>query len=357
MTIKPWGSWDRYYSESEQWNPKKVPRAKDWDDEGSFYPDADDEKVRKHWESLLKAIDPNAEERVTRTFKTWNLIVRDQLRNETGFRLTHGDQQANVPVRIVPGIPGPLLNPLWGARDEGYLLLHRNLIAKTKQGVGFVASNYSMVASFLDRPDALFHLEPENILDVKYVHELLHALDAELNKIGLLSKILKIEEDILGAYFFRKPQVRIYWLAIGIVALMLDVEIEALTLVVLAHELAHAYTHLGRDIDGRQWETGTFAKTDIHIVEGLAQYYTQSVCKKLAARFPSALKAFETLLEHQSAPYQCFEDWIKNRKDDPGEFVRQCMIQTRSVPCMDYGAFPGKSISPNPTEKPQTIKK
>ena len=32
-------------------------------------------------------------------------------------------------------------------------------------------------------------------------------------------------------------------------------DVEALTYVVLAHELAHAYTHLGRDIDGNAWDT------------------------------------------------------------------------------------------------------
>ncbi|CAG1022038.1 hypothetical protein MTYM_01444 [Methylococcales bacterium] len=342
MTIKPWGSRDRYYSEPEQWNPKKKPKTKDWDDEELFPPQPDAETVRKHWESLLKAIDPNAEERVTRTFRTWNLIVRDQLRNETGFRLTHGEQQVNVPVRIVPGIPAPLMTPLWDAREEGVLLLHRNLIEKATQGVGFVRMEFSLVTNFLHKKRAIPHLEPEFLLDIENVHGFLKTLDDELKKIDLLSKILKIEEDILGAYFFKKRQVQIYWLAIGIVALMLDVEIEALTVVVLAHELAHAYTHLGRDIDGRQWETETFAQTDIHIVEGLAQYYTQSVCKKLAARFPSALESFKTLLKQQSAPYQCFQDWIEDRKADPGEFVRQCMIQTRTKPFTNYDAFPGK---------------
>lgn len=341
MTIKPWGAADRYYSEPEQWKPKKKPKAQDWDDE-LFPPQPDAEAVRKHWESLLKAIDPNAEERVRRTFKTWNLIVRDQLRNETGFRLTHGDQQVNVPVQIVPGIPDPLLAHLWDAREEGFLLLHRNLIEKATQGVGFVGMEFSRVTNFLRKQKVIHHIAPEFLREIGSVHGFLWMLDAELKKIDLLSKILNIEEDILGAYFFRKRQVHIYWLAIGIVALMLDVEIEALTVVVLAHELAHAYTHLGRDIDGRQWDTETFAQTDIHIVEGLAQYYTQSVCKKLAARFPSALESFETLLKQQSTPYTCFGGWIEGRTD-PGEFVRQCTIQTRTKPFTDYDAFPGKS--------------
>lgn len=328
MAITPWGAQDRYYSEPEQWNPRKKPKADLWDEEAP-----------KHWENLLKAIDPNAEEKVTRTFRTWNLIIRDQLRNETGFRLTHGDQQVNVPVRIESGIPAPLIEPLWSAQKVGFLLLHRNLISKSKQGVEFIGKEFLKVTDFLlnlrskEEPEATWS-------EVNRVHGLLMALDGELNKVDLLKNILRIEQDILGAYFFRKPQIRIYWLAIGIVALMLDVEIEALTVAVLAHELAHAYTHLGRDIDGRQWETETFAQSDIHIVEGLAQYYTQSVCTKLAGRYPLALGAFNRLLEEQSAPYRCFGGWIEG-KNDPGEFVRHCLIQTRAQSLIDYDAFPG----------------
>jgi hypothetical protein len=61
---------------------------------------------------------------------------------------------------------------------------------------------------------------------------------------------------------------------IGITARALGVSPDALTIVVLAHELAHAYAHLGRDIDNERWETEQFAKSDIDIVEGLAQFYT-----------------------------------------------------------------------------------
>lgn len=336
MNTTEWGSSNRHYSKDVNRNVRT-----EKDDLAYFedYPDA--KALQIHWEGLLKEIAPDAEERVTRTFKTWNLIVRDQLRNETGLRLSHGDQQVSVPVRIEPGIPEPLLIPLWDVRDIGFLLLHRNLISKAKQGVEFVVNNFSMVTGFLDDQGLISKLEPEFILDVNSVYDLLKKLDAELKKVDLLSRILRIDEDILGAYYFRIPQVRIYWLAIAIVALMLDVEIEALTLVVLIHELAHAYTHLGRDIDGRQWETKTFAETDIHIVEGLAQFYTNSVCKKLAARFPSALNTFNSLLEKQSQPYTCFQAWIDVRKNDPSEFIRQCMIQTRTIPYKKYDLFPG----------------
>jgi len=90
-----------------------------------------------------------------------------------------------------------------------------------------------------------------------------------------MERIFDIREDVLGAYYFRIPEIRLYWVVIGIVARAIGVSVEALTVVVLAHELAHAYTHLGHDIDNERWETERFARTELDIVEGLAQFYTQ----------------------------------------------------------------------------------
>ena len=149
MNTTEWGSNNRYYSKNGHENVNRH-WSKNTDDSELLFNLPDSNELRIHWENLLKSIAPDAEERVTRTFKTWNLIVRDQLRNETGFRLSHGDQQVSVPVRIEQGIPEPLLIPFWDVRDIGFILLHRNIISKAKQGVGFVEKEFSMVKGFLD---------------------------------------------------------------------------------------------------------------------------------------------------------------------------------------------------------------
>ena len=89
---------------------------------------------------------------------------------------------------------------------------------------------------------------------------------------------------------------------IAMVAAMLDVRIEDLTVVVLAHELTHGYTHIGRDIDGLQWADDVFCRTDRAIVEGLAQFYTEVVTNKIALRSPGPKLAYERLLGLQSGP-------------------------------------------------------
>jgi len=60
---------------------------------------------------------------------------------------------------------------------------------------------------------------------------------------------------------------------------MLDVSVDGLTIVVLTHELVHAYTQLENDIDNEQWETGAFAAADLKVVEGLAQFIRE-LCAK-----------------------------------------------------------------------------
>lgn len=138
-----------------------------------------------------------------------------------------------------------------------------------------------------------------------------------------------IDIDILGAYFFRKSTVRLYWKVIGLFAGLLEVAIQDLTVVVLIHELAHAYSHVGRDIDGKQWETGLFAETDADIVEGIAQFYTWVVSDKLSDRAPGVKNAFEALLSKQGGPYVANCGWIEDTARI-GEVMRDCLIETRS---------------------------
>ena len=144
---------------------------------------------------------------------------------------------------------------------------------------------------------------------------------------------------MFGAYFFRNAEVHLYWMPLTIGAAVLGVPLEALTLVVAIHELAHAYTHLGRDIDGARWDTEAFSKTDVHIVEGLAQFYTEAICKKLMARQPTAHTAFESLLEAQSEAYNAYREWIPKSSPLAGELLRAAMIECRVRRIIDHSAF------------------
>ncbi len=73
----------------------------------------------------------------------------------------------------------------------------------------------------------------------------------------------------------------------------------------------------------------SFASADVDIVEGLAQFYTDSVCSVLAPRMPDARAAYEKLLEHQSGPYRAHLAWGA-REPEVREVVRASMIECRS---------------------------
>lgn len=94
-TVRSWGHPGRYYSVGafkagvgEKKDPASLARAREI-------------------EAFLNARDQEIPKKVERTFRQWNLIIRDYLRNETGLRLTFGDSTQSVPVRIIPGLPKP----------------------------------------------------------------------------------------------------------------------------------------------------------------------------------------------------------------------------------------------------------
>jgi hypothetical protein len=280
--------------------------------------------TRERWAELLEKARPGVRETVGRTYRQWNNILRDYVRIETGLRLTVGDDAQAVPVKIDGGMPVPFVDILRRFEGLEWLVLNRPMLANAAAGVSFLDANYLNVHGLFQHPP--IPAGPEAVAQVR------HTLDAVIKKLDELKavdQIVGINEDVLGAYFFLIPEVRLYWMVIGIVATALGVSLEALTVVVLTHELAHAYTHLGRDIDSEQWDREDFAAADLDIVEGLAQFYTQVICQRLQYRMPAAMEAYQALLEKQSEPYRAHEKWVGNG-ERAGEIVRVSMIECRS---------------------------
>ena len=110
----------------------------------------------------------------------------------------------------------------------------------------------------------------------------------------VLDELKEIHEDILGVYRFATrvgASIEIYWMANALVAGALGVRVEDLAVVTLAHELAHGYTHQGRDIDGLSWADDGFARSALEVKEGLAQFYTAVVAERLGSRAPGVFAA------------------------------------------------------------------
>jgi len=286
---------------------------------------------------VIKPLIPaDAEERVGRSFKQWNQVIREHIRNETGLKLAEGDSRYAIPVKVVEGFPLKLAK-LIGGRDDP--ILWRLIVGQPKLG-GIVEG-----LSFLLPHWPAFEKWPALPANAKDCEAALHwtlevatALQqASLTK-QVRDQIIAIDEDILGVYRFtpQASSVELYWMPIAMVAAMLDVRIEDLTLVVLAHELAHGYTHIGRDIDGTKWDFNGFAKSEVGVIEGLAQFYTQVVTQRIAGRTPGAKTAYDQLLTLQSGPYLVHKEWLKDDTRQRGESVRFAMISARNRGAIKY---------------------
>lgn len=277
-------------------------------------------------QNLLDEADATMRDRVERVVKQWNAIIREHLRNETGLRLSSGGVTQQVPVRVVDGLPRPL-GPVIDYIDGWVLRLlrHRKTFPHAIDLLGDVGAFYEPINDWLQSQQVT---TPASKDEVSHVRELLVQLQKHLPLPKIKERIRKINTDVLGAYFFRVPKIEIYWMAIGLYAQITESSVEGLTVTVLAHELAHAYTHLGFDIDQEQWDTEAFAKTDLCIVEGLAQFYTAIVGLRLAEKLPEADAAYKAFLDLQSGPYRAHLAWAKSL-DEACEVVRTAMLETR----------------------------
>jgi hypothetical protein len=302
---------------------------------------------------LLEVIPSDTERVVTRARDETNQAVRERLRQLTGFRFGGSrkrtdDEQADVmPVRVglVPGLPSQLADASIG-EDEwalSLLALHRPALQQLKTGG---ENLLTIVPQLLQDPvGARLIAKREESLrtTINLSEELLRAVAT----FDLAKRILAVEGDVLGAYFppqkkwydVKSPHIELYWAVIGLVAQLIGASAASLTVVVLAHELAHAFTQVGADIEGYRWELETFHAAELSLKEGIAQYYTALACERLQRVAPGAKPAYEALLEKQPAPYQTHIPWLEGHRE---EEVRLALVQARRsdvTKAEDFGAL------------------
>jgi hypothetical protein len=102
---------------------------------------------------------------------------------------------------------------------------------------------------------------------VEAVHQFAEELLQVLNRFNLVKQLYEIDDHILGCYDARAGEIYLYWGVIGLVARQLSISVEDLAVVVLGHELGHAYTHQGADIEGHRWPTGFFTGSAPELLE------------------------------------------------------------------------------------------
>jgi len=133
--------------------------------------------------------------------------------------------------------------------------------------------------------------------------------------------------DVLGIFSATRHTIEIYAQVIAYYSIKLGIAAEDLAFVVLTHELAHAYTIAGYDINGSR---GSMMENlyvwDTDVIEGLAQYYTDAICNQMKDN-PEFKTAFDKLSIGQTLPYRWYQDWFNKSKNHEG--LRTLMIRYR----------------------------
>lgn len=287
---------------------------------------------------LLKRVPKEVEDRVRATRDRARTVLRDAIRAECRLSMkTEAEDtggSAQVPIEVSAGYPEVLTAVKFPDELRHILLLtrYRRSLANVAAGTEGVLQLYESLSDLPDSRDWTY-IHPSDITDTReWVQEMLRRLEMH-DPVG---KILAVNDDILGAYIYRadvqdefatnNARIALYWCVIGLVSDWLGCSVEDLTVVVMAHELAHAYTQLGADIEGRRWPSHHFGKAETELKEGLAQFYTMRALQRLQGRFPGAIDAFETLLAKQPDPYHAHEPWVDHFSP---EAVRQAMLEVR----------------------------
>ena len=293
---------------------------------------------------LTRQLPEGTEARVERTVQQMRAKLRAAMDGETRLKLTRMSHESEkevglpIPIQIFSGYLKEVKEVLDSVEDlELWMLVtkYRGALRATSGALPQLKAFREQLQSIAKADKLLENVPSTETLDSlqKWLEKCLEQEEEGANPIA---KILKIEDDILGVYRCyqdgseERPntaQIRIYWAVIGLVALDRGWDVEALTIVVLTHELGHAFTQLGADIDGRRWAPQVFAGAELSLKEGLAQYFTGRVLEKIKRSHPKALKVFDELTKCQSKPYQVHKAWASKSP----ESVRRAMVEVRRL--------------------------
>ena len=136
-------------------------------------------------------------------------------------------------------------------------------------------------------------------------------------------------DNLLGAYFPEKVEIVLYSHMIEYAARDLGINKNDLSTVVYIHETVHAYSHIGKDCDGRLWSDYSlpqsnqpdFYPSKIH--EAIAQFYTYKLLEILNDK--KLMQTFLTLEQHSLEVYRAW----RSTENYSLEEMRKVLIDLR----------------------------
>lgn len=274
---------------------------------------------------LRDVLTAQARDVVSGTVKRWNSVLRTEVRAATALKLSDDNGQTTVPVTVIDGIPTALAEvtdqiDAW----RWWLALHRPALERTREGLQFMLEQADVLADHLGET-------AESMEGVATSLALIQSILKQPAEADIFDRFKMIEEDVFGAYWISASKIQIYWMPLAIFAPLFGVSLSTLTISVLCHELVHAYTHRGVDTSGDSWSTDHFIQTDLHVTEGLAQYYTEHILQHLGGHVPDGLDTFLKKTSKQAAPYTTYQNWLGQGKQPSPEAVRLAMLEFRNA--------------------------
>jgi hypothetical protein len=136
-------------------------------------------------------------------------------------------------------------------------------------------------------------------------------------------------DNLLGAYLPGRVQIVLYRQMIESAARDLGADEEALGTVVYIHETVHAFSHVGKDRDGRFWADLSLPISDqpdfmlVRPHEAIAQYYTYKLLARLHDE--KLMKAFQSL---EQASLDVYRAW-RSTEHYTLENMRDVLVQYR----------------------------
>jgi len=254
----------------------------------------------------------------------WNHSIREFHRDATGLKLSRGLGQGkgmNISIRFLPDKDNEFIKLI----DQHFPDLDFTEYTKIKAldqslaeaGIYFDKNSRTDIYS----PMKEFCTSYLKIYNLKELH-------------AMLFSEMGHSKDVFGSYFFKDSRVELYYIPLIIFSQLHQVPLESLIVVVLAHELAHAYHHIGLDTDGFSWNS--MDTTELEIVEGLAQYYTALFAEEQELIYPNIKSTYLKLQEFQSGPYCVHKAWLSHAKK---EHVKHAFNVTRRNGIKTYQVF------------------
>lgn len=286
-------------------------------------------------DDLLKTVDPSIEGKVKKTVEHWRKRTHTFLSGRSRLKLQRGEIRMRIKVEVKPAYPVSLGKLLQLEIDEQAEVLSsvRQQIECCKEDLEVLQPKVKSLSPATFEGPAC---RDDVLKGMSVVHDYLEGALRHVVIRSVVQKMLEVDQDILGVYRYQglKGDVVLYWAVIGFIANGLGIRAEDLATVVLVHELAHGYTHIGIDADGHRWNE--FSKVETGLAEALAQYYTHLALAFWRDSSPGPWAAYQRLTRRQTQTYQHHLGWVDKW---PLEVVRSAMLEARKQKKSSLGDF------------------